>query len=408
MIKNLEYKNFIWNIIGSTLNAVSSLIFLIIVTRINGVNEAGIFTYSFATACLFYSIAVYLGRPYQVTDISETFSDTDYIFNRITTIIIMLVTIFTFSLIRGYNLYKIAILFLLAFYKCIEAFSESLYAIIQKNGKLYQVGISFTLKAIGSYIIFFIIDYLFKNIILSIILVILFNIIITIFYDYVNSKKVGINASFLSKEKNIKLLKLGFFTFAFSFLSLYVLNSSRYAIDGLLSDDYQTIFGIIFMPSMVMSLLSQFVIHPYLVKIKDFIKNNDYISLNKIVTKLILVFSLLSGCFIFGCYLLGIPLLELLYGINLSAYKWEFMLIIIGAVFYGLVILISYVLIALRKTKSQFILLLIVSLLAICTSHYLVIKFKLLGASINSFFLMMIIFIIYLIILKKTIYQLKK
>ena len=63
-------KNILWNIIGATTNAFNSLLFTIIVTRINGTNDAGIFTYAFATACLLYVIGVYLGRTYQVTDIN--------------------------------------------------------------------------------------------------------------------------------------------------------------------------------------------------------------------------------------------------------------------------------------------------------------------------------------------------
>ena len=41
-------KNFIWNMIGSVVNSFTSLIFLIIVTRINGVEQAGIFTFAFS------------------------------------------------------------------------------------------------------------------------------------------------------------------------------------------------------------------------------------------------------------------------------------------------------------------------------------------------------------------------
>ena len=64
-------KNVIWNIAGATANAFTSLVFAIIVTRINGLEEAGIFTYAFATSCLFYVIAIYAGRAFQVTDITE-------------------------------------------------------------------------------------------------------------------------------------------------------------------------------------------------------------------------------------------------------------------------------------------------------------------------------------------------
>ena len=58
-MKNNLKKNFIWNLIGSTINSFTSLIFLIIVTRINGIEAAGIFTFAFSTACLFYIIGIY-------------------------------------------------------------------------------------------------------------------------------------------------------------------------------------------------------------------------------------------------------------------------------------------------------------------------------------------------------------
>ena len=52
-------------------------------------------------------------------------------------------------------------------------------------------------------------------------------------------------------------------------------NASRYAIDGNLSEEMQTIFGIIVMPGMVMSLLSQFIIQPFLVKITDYLRKKE-------------------------------------------------------------------------------------------------------------------------------------
>ncbi len=139
MEKNIRRKNVIWNIIGATANAFNSLFFAVIVTRINGVNDAGIFTYSFATACLLYMIGVYAGRTFQVTDVSKKNSDTDYIYNRIITCIIMILVSVGFVIIKGYDIYKCIIFILLCLFKCIEAFSEVLYGVIQKNGYLYKV-----------------------------------------------------------------------------------------------------------------------------------------------------------------------------------------------------------------------------------------------------------------------------
>ena len=53
MINENTRKNTIWNIIGTTINAFSSLFFMIIVTRVNGVFDAGIFTFAFSTATMF-------------------------------------------------------------------------------------------------------------------------------------------------------------------------------------------------------------------------------------------------------------------------------------------------------------------------------------------------------------------
>ena len=80
MEKSIERKNFMWNIIGASTNAFNSLFYAIAVTRINGEFDAGIFIYSFATACLLYFIGNYCGRIFQVTDITGENYDTDYIF----------------------------------------------------------------------------------------------------------------------------------------------------------------------------------------------------------------------------------------------------------------------------------------------------------------------------------------
>ena len=45
-------KNFMWNVLGTGLNSFNSLFFLIIVTRINGINDAGIFSIGVAIAFL--------------------------------------------------------------------------------------------------------------------------------------------------------------------------------------------------------------------------------------------------------------------------------------------------------------------------------------------------------------------
>ena len=63
-MKNKIEKEFIWNMIGSGFAAFNSLFFMIIVTRINGIKEAGVFTLCYTTASILYIIAIYSGRKY--------------------------------------------------------------------------------------------------------------------------------------------------------------------------------------------------------------------------------------------------------------------------------------------------------------------------------------------------------
>lgn len=400
-----EKKNVIWNIIGATANAFNSLLFAIVVTRINGINQAGIFTYSFATACLLYMVGVYAGRTFQVTDITNKNSDTDYIFHRIITCIIMMITSMFFVLIKRYDIYKSVIFVSLCGYKCIEAFSEALYGVIQKNGFLYKVGISMFLKAFISFIVFLIIDYFTKNLIIACISTIIVNILFILVYDLKNLKTVKVIKTKYSNDAIIRLFKIGFFTFILTFLANYLINAPRYAIDDILTNDLQTIFGIIIMPATVMTLLGQYIIQPSLTKLSESIKNKEFLSLKKIILSLISIIFILGILVIIVAFFLEMPVLEIIYGIDLKLYFVSMMIIIIGSVLYSLSSILSAILIAMRKTRGQAIMYFITAVIATLLSYKLVGIYTIKGASITYFITMLIITILFLVYV---IYNLKK
>ena len=97
-------KNFIWNIIG---------------TRVNGTNDAGIFTLAYTTACILYMIGVYAGRIFQVTE-NEKINDKEYIVNRIGTFALMIIISIAFVFIKKYDTYKGWIFIIICLYKAME------------------------------------------------------------------------------------------------------------------------------------------------------------------------------------------------------------------------------------------------------------------------------------------------
>ena len=162
--KKAFLKNFIWNSLGTGINSFNSLFFLIIVTRVNDIQTAGIFSIGYATATILYTLAMYSGRLCQVTDIEGKIKDKDYIAQRALTCILMLIGAAIFLVIQQYTGFKTMVFALLAIFKGIEAFSDILYGVMQKNDILYKSGQSLTIKGFVGIALFLIVDLITRDI----------------------------------------------------------------------------------------------------------------------------------------------------------------------------------------------------------------------------------------------------
>ena len=284
METNLK-KNTIWNIIGTGINAFASLFFMIIVTRINDVYEAGVFSFAFSAATLFNVVGTYAGRIYQVTE-RKNISNKEFLVNRLISCFVMCLIAVVFVITRNYEFNKIVIVLLVCFWKMLEAFCDVIYAFLQKDDELYKVGITLTLKNIIGLVVFLVVDLVTKNLITSIISFIVIYAIITVFYDFIQTDIKKQLRGKVSKRNVINIFKNGFPTFCVTFLNIYIINASKYAIDSIMTDNYQAIFGIIVMPATMMILLAQFMVHPFLNMISNHIEKNDYKSINKFLLKI--------------------------------------------------------------------------------------------------------------------------
>lgn len=397
-MKNNTKKNVIWNMIGTTANAFNSLFFMIIVTRINGLKDSGIFTLAFSLACLFCFIGNYEGRVFQVTDVKQDFSNKEYIVHRISSCILMMVTVLIYCLIMKYDAYKMSVTFALCFMKCCEVFSDVFYGVLQKNDNLELVGKSLFFKSIASILVFVVLDMVTKNLLLSCVGLDLIWLVVLFLYDIPKTKKLIQKEEKISLTNIIKLYKDGFFSFSILFLAVFLVNAQKYALDGIVAESLQAIFGIVLMPATIISLACQYLLQPILNTIANLYALGQKKEFNILIFKsslLVLVFGLVC---IIGAYLFGIPVLNILYGVNISDYKLCLILIIVGAIFYSLSTLVSAALTTIRHTFVQFIVYSVTSLFALFVSKLFIINFSLIGASLAYLLCMFIQFLLYLLI----------
>ncbi len=387
-------KNFIWNLIGSTASAFVSLAYMMVVSRVNGVDDAGIFSFAFSTAAFFLVIGTYSGRTFQVTDKNKKTTDSDYFYLKIVTCVFMLVVGLSFCLFRGYTGDKFVIIMFLTLARALEAMSEYAYAVIQKKDRLYQVGRSLFMKSILGVAGFFLIDHFTQNLVLSCTMIIAANLLFLALYDFPKMRKTGFRFKKFERKKVWYLLRIGFFTFAFTFLNLYVINAARYVLDSTSSDSAQAIYGIIAMPATVLGLVGQYFIQPFLTNFKKFF-TTDANKFQNLVLKLCLALSSIGVLCVLAAWILGIPVLELLYAVELDGNLLGLLIIIIGGTCSALALVISTALITMRRTRDQFWIYCVTAIIAFLIARVLVPVYGVLGACLSYMLSMMLLLVLY-------------
>lgn len=379
---NNNFKNFIWNAIGLTLNSFNSLFFLIAVKRINGLGESGIFTYAFALCTMLFYFSIFYNRTYQVSDYNKKYTFNQYFTVRIITIIISLLFVLLFSFVNHFNLDKtLIILFLMAF-KCIEAMSECFYAVLQSNEKLYKTGISLTIKTVVGFILFVLVDLLSKSIVFSLIAYCLFNLLIMLIYDYNQMKKINITKIVLDKSKVKDIIMDTYALCIFTILCVYIINAQKYIMTYFSSNELQSIFGMIIMPGTIVSLLGNYILYPFVNKITNNLKEHKIKNIVKITIMICMILLIIGLLMLIILFFAGIPILNFIYAINLMEYKMAFLILFVGAILSAISIIISNVLTILRDNNRQLIIYAFVSIATTIASIILIKLNGILGASI--------------------------
>ncbi len=398
--KNFK-KSVIWNSIGSALNSFNSLFFLIIVTRINGLNEAGIFTLAYASACMFYIIGVYSGRTYQVTENNKKITDNEYIVNRIVTASIMLIVSLAFGIISNYYGQKMIIFMILCLCKGIEAICDVFHGILQKNERLDIVGKSLFFRSLIGLLVFLIVEWTIKNMVIASISLVIVDLFVLFLIDMKVSSKYRSKSEKIDLSIAMKILSSGFYVFGFSFIANYLVNAPRYAIDSLLTSDMQTIFGIIVMPASIIMLINQFIIQPIIIKLKEEYENKNATKFMELIYKVIRL-TLLTGILaIIAAKFCGAFVLKLMYGVSLENYIPSLLLILGGATVYTVSSVLSNGMIVLRKTKVQLYIYITTAFFALFISYKMVGLFGFDGAIYSYLIIMIMLLILYIIAFAK-------
>lgn len=399
--KDINRASFIWNMSGSMLNAFQSVIMLMILTRTGSLLEAGIYTIAYANANLFLMIGKYGMRNFQVSDVREQFSFAEYRRSRYLTTLVMLIVSVVYTIYasktNSYTINKSLCIIWMCLFKLVDSIEDAYHGLYQQKGRLDIAGKCMTMRMLITIAIFGISVIILKALLPALIISTVATAIIFILFTALTYEEFKCPQVTADKRSLRMLLKLCLPLFLGSFLSFYIGNAPKYAIDSILNDELQACYGFIAMPVFVIGLLNNFIFNPMISKMSFMWNEKDIKSFKKLLYKQMLIILVITVICELGAYLIGIPVLSVMYNTDLAPYKTELLILLLGGGFLALSGLFVTIITIMRLPKTLLFGYGIVAILAYLASPLMVKQYGMAGAASLYLLLMIILCIIFVV-----------
>ncbi|MDN5557812.1 MAG: lipopolysaccharide biosynthesis protein [Ruaniaceae bacterium] len=383
MTRTQVTRDYFWNTAASVMSAGSSMILLLVVTQFLGAYVGGIFSLAVALGWQLQPLGSFEMRLYQATDIEHRFTFGAYHASRLTTITLMVLGIIGYSLVTGGVTQEALLVILVAMLRVFDSYEDVFQGEFQRLGRLHIGARACFFRVLTTTVVFTASVALIRDLFMACVLTIVASAAALIALNIPAARRLyGLRPSFdLQPLKRLLLACLPLFVGAF--LAMYLTNAPRFGIDRSLPREDQTYYNVLFMPAMMINLLSGLAFKPLLTSLaKNWLMGNlegFFATIRRgFVAILISTVSMLA----IG-YFVGIPLLGFLYGIDLEGFLWELMVLIVGGAFSAVSILLYYILVTMRLQKAAMFGYGIAAVAATFLSWILIPKFGMMGACLT-------------------------
>jgi len=405
----------VWNIIGSSLYALVSMILGTLVIRVLGGDLGGIFFFAFSTLGQHIFVISFFGiRAIHSTDTGVLYTFGEYRNLRIWTAIIgLLVGIIVAFAYAGFS-YKASVIIIVAAYRALDGFVDMYECEMQRDGRLDLTGKSMTFRTLLVMVVFLITMLLTRNLILSSASLVLALIAAILIYDIPKVKKLG-NGSELTADYEVrggkvkKLLGESIWLFAAVFLDFLVFAASKYAVDAKLSSTMSGYYSTLFVPASAMQLFANFVVRPLLPKMSDAYLGGDKAGLKKMLTTTTLIIAGVTVIAAVAAYFIGVPVLCLFAGKTayetMINYRSSLALIVVAGGIYAMATPMYYALVIGKLQKSIFWIYLAIAGIAFALAFIMVGAFGLIGGAWSMVISLALLFIGFFIVATRKLWQ---
>jgi len=395
---------YIWNLLGNFAAAAVSVLYLLIVSRMQTSEVADQFSLATSIGNLWIIIGQFQVRNYQATDVKSSHPFSAYYFTRLLTVTMMVISLFPYLWTINYDFTNNSVMIItwIIVYRVADAFSDLFQGYFQQHGRLDIAGKAMVYRYALSVLILLFGLLLSHSMVLTLLALALFNLFFVFSYDYAHFKlfdKLSFRNSFSRNtiEESFKIIRVCFSLFIYGFLLTLVFNEAKLSISGayakgIVEAGAQRDYNILFMPVFFMSLCI-LVVRPLITQMAELWQRKKFQVFYKMFLKILLLTLSIGIVITFLTYLIGVNVLSLIFGLDLLKYKLELTILVLSGVLYSFSIILENILIIMRKhyyLLSVYILMFIVTKMI---TTELVNKYQIMGASI-SFCIAMIVYAI--------------
>lgn len=355
-LKRQDAGNFLWNAVGGVLNAGQSVFLLIVITRVCGLEAAGIFSIAFATGNLFLYLGNYGVRNYQVSDLSEKYSFHDYLRHRLCTVLLMLAAAAVYTAwsakTGNYSHYKTACVLAMCVCKAVDCLEEVFEGRYQQKGRLDRSGKLVTFRllvSIGGMIAVLLVT---RDLLTAVWWGVFLAAAASALIIWRYRETAAFERTAFSFSGIAGLMRECFPVCAANFLSFYLINEPKYAIDAAMDETAQACYNFIAMPVFVIQLLNMFLYQPMLIRMTASWENGRRKEFLGYFGRICGALAMISAPILLAAWIFGIPVLSWLYATDLSALRTELLLIMTGGIFLAFNGFYCAVLTIMRKQRE--------------------------------------------------------
>lgn len=348
-----------WNTAAGLLNAFQSVIMLVVLSHACDAATAGVFTIAYANANLFLNLGKYGVRNFQVSDVDEKYGFSTYHAARLASVLAMLVfgaawTLWTATTV-GYTLEKTLTLLMMLAFKAIDAYEDVYHGNYQQHGRLDVGARVLTIRMLTMIVAFAGLIAATRDLLLSLTASTLFTGSFFVGETIWAKRRFGLPVTMPTAANNdpegsgarrgaqqtLALLRESFPVFLALFLLFYIGNAPKYAIDAVMDDVAQAQYGYIAMPVFVVGLLANFIYNPIIASLaQDWAEGRVGKFARRFALQALVIVGITLVC-IAGAWLIGVPVLDLLYNTRLEPYKVDLVVLLVGGGFLAMATLFT-------------------------------------------------------------------